>query len=550
MEDLHKLDKPELVRLLSESQKALALNEEGEKRQLHDLQVHQIELELQNHELRESQQALELARDSYADLYDFAPVGYLTLDSHGVISKTNLTAAALLGIARGELSGKPFATYVAKASKSRFYHHLKSSCAENGDNVVTEIELRPRVGSPRQIQLESIPQVSENGERVSRTVMVDITARKQAEEHYRLANTVLENTPEGVMVTDLDLRIIMVNPAFTKTTGYSRKEAIGQTPRLLQSGRHDKAFYNVMWEQLQNRGKWAGEIWNRNKNGEIYPEWLIISEIRDADGNVTHYAGTFNDVASQAHIRERLHKLAYYDPVTALANRELLQDKFQTLLSLSKRHNKLLALLFLDLDQFKQVNDTLGHLIGDELLKETAGRLLGCVRETDIVARLGGDEFIVLLTDLPHQEDIEVVAEKIVNAFEVPFILEGKELYVTTSVGISICPNDGVDFTTLVRNADAAMYKVKKAGRNNFQFFKASLTEIATERVLLASHLHRAIEKGQLQLHYQPQISISTGALVGIEALARWNHPEFGMVPPTKFIAVAEETGYIPMALS
>ena len=306
-----------------------------------------------------------------------------------------------------------------------------------------------------------------------------------------------------------------------------------------------KPCYQDIWKHLDKEGKWEGEIWNRRKNGESYPEWLILSEIRDTAGHLTQYVGVFSDITSQARIRERLHRLAYYDPLTDLPKRELLYEKFDTLRPLTKRHHDLLALLFLDLDHFKQVNDTLGHLAGDELLQETARRLRGCVRETDIVVRLGGDEFIVLLTDLKHQAEIEKVAGKITNVFESPFILHGTEFYVTASIGISIYPRDGEDITALIKNADTAMYDAKEAGRNNFQFFKASLTDSAKQRVLLSSHLHRAIENRQLQLHYQPRMSIHKGQVVGVEALIHWKHPLFGAVPPERFISVAEETGYI-----
>lgn len=546
MKDLHKLDKPDLIRLLRDSQQALAADRNEEKRLYHDLQVHQIELELQNRELRETHGALELARDRYADLYDFAPVGYLTLDTKGVITEINVTGSALLEAPRPTLLGAPFVHYVDRASQALFFNHLKRSREQSEiGNVVTEIALQLNSGMPRLVELESRAWSQDNEAFFIRTAMLDVTIRKQAEEHYRLASAVLESTPEGIIVTDLDEVITMVNPAFSIITGYSRDEVLGQTPDFLKSGREGKAFYAEMWARLSKEGKWEGELWNRRKNGEIYPQWLMISEIRNALDEVTHYVGVFNDITSQQHIRERLHQLAYSDPVTGVANREMLQDKFDTLLSLSQRHQSLLAVLFLDLDKFKQVNDTFGHIIGDKLLKETADRLLSCVRKADIVARQGGDEFVMVLTDLMHQDEIKVVAEKIVYAFETPFMLEQNEVYVTASIGISICPRDGDDFPTLLRNADAAMYNAKEAGRNNFQFFRASLADTATERLMLSRDLRRAIEQQQIAIYYQPMISMHDGQLIGIEALARWNHPEFGAVAPQMFITVAEETGYI-----
>jgi PAS domain S-box-containing protein len=396
--DLQLLDKKELIRLLTQSHAALASDGRKEKQLLHDLQVHQIELGLQNRELCEAQRELEQARDRYADLYDFAPVGYLSLDRQGLILEANLTAANLLGSTRQALIGRPFGSHIAPQSKSLFQEHLRRAKASSGANVVTELALNRPLDSPRHIRLESAAGLPDKS-RTLATVMVDISERVKAEEQLHLANAVLQSSPEGIMITDTQHRIVRINPAFTRITGYTEEETLGKTPDLLKSGLQEQAFYRQIWRRLEQDGKWEGEIWNRRKQGDIYPERLIICELRDSAGVLTNYLGIFSDITVQAQTRERLHRLAYYDPLTGLPNRELLYEKFDTLKPFSKRHHDLLAVLFLDLDNFKQVNDTLGHMAGDQLLRETAKRVRGCVRETDFLVRLGGDEFLVLLTD-------------------------------------------------------------------------------------------------------------------------------------------------------
>jgi len=542
--DLQTLDKSELVRRLTASYAALSADGRKEKQLLHDLQVHQLELELQNRELSETQLELERARDRFADLYDFAPVGYLSLNRQGLILEANLTAASMLESTRQTLIEQPLSGHIAPQSRPLFHAHLRRVKASSGANVVTELTLNRPTDKPRQVRLESNPGLPDKSCPLG-TVMVDISERIRAEEQLHLASSVLESSPEGIMITDSARRIVRINPAFTQITGYTEAEALGKTPDILKSGLQDKAFYREIWRRIEQEGKWEGEIWNRRKQGGIYPEWLIISEITNPAGVLTHYTGIFSDITEQARIRERLRRLAYYDALTDLPNRGLLYEKFNTLKPISKRHRNLMAVLFLDLDNFKQVNDTLGHSAGDQLLRETAKRLRGCVRETDLLVRLGGDEFLVLLTDLHHRTEIEKVAGKITAVLETPFSLQDTELYVTASIGISVFPRDGENLTLLIEYADAAMYDAKAAGRNNFQFFKANLSETAKERVLLSSHLHRAIESGQLQLFYQPQVSLQRGQVVGVEALLRWNHPTLGMIPPEKFIPVAEQTGYI-----
>jgi len=302
--------------------------------------------------------------------------------------------------------------------------------------------------------------------------------RRMVQEALQLAAKVIDNTPDGVMITDADRHIRSINPAFTTTTGYSEAEVLGQTPRLLASGRHDAAFYQEMWREITQHGRWQGEIWNRRKNGEIYLEWLNIVAIRDAQGRVLHYAGIFSDIVTQEHVRQRLHSLAYYDVLTDLPNRELFHDRLYNALVQARREQRILALLFLDVDRFKPVNDTHGHAVGDALLRVIADVLRLCVRESDTVARLGGDEFTIILTSLAGPADAVQVADKIIAAFARPFQVAGRQLSVGVSIGIALFPTDGHDEAMLLRNADVAMYAAKQAGRNNYQRFRPQMAAL------------------------------------------------------------------------
>jgi len=380
-------------------------------------------------------------------------------------------------------------------------------------------------------------------------VIRDVTEHRLAEQELRIAATAFESQ-ECMFITDADNVIQRVNKAFIETTGYSAEEAVGQKPSILKSGRHDAAFYQILRETLLRDGYWRGEIWNRRKNGEIYPEWQTISVVRGADGQITHYISAFSDISKHKEAEEQIRDLAFYDPLTKLPNRRLLLDRLHQALALSARSDEQGALLFIDLDHFKSINDTQGHPVGDLLLIEVANRLQSCVREGDTTARLGGDEFVVLLEGLDPDEptaaaQAETVGEKIRETIGQPYLLNGHEHHSTTSIGITLFRGPVRTMEEMLKRADVALYQAKAAGRNTLRFFDPAMQAAVTARVTLESDLRRAVsEQEQFLLYYQAQVD-SSGRLIGAEALVRWRHPERGMVSPAEFIPLAEESGLI-----
>jgi len=363
--------------------------------------------------------------------------------------------------------------------------------------------------------------------------------------HLRLADRVFESTLEGVMVTNAEGIIERVNPAFSTLTGYSSEEVVGCNARILSSGRQSAEFYREMWRQIKETGAWQGEIWNRRKNGEHYLEHLTISGIADEKGRHTHYAAIFADITQRKQAEARLAYLATHDVLTGLPNRALFEERLAQAVLRAQRTNRRLAVLFLDLDRFKLVNDTFGHAVGDELLRLVAERLKQAVRESDTVARLGGDEFTLIIEDILVLHQIVHVAQKLVDTVGAPYEIGGRELYVTPSVGISIYPDDALEPKSLQLNADRAMYSAKEAGKNGFRFFTQEANTELDERLQLESDLRRAIDQHELAVHYQPKVDLMTSALVGMEALVRWQHPSLGLLVPDRFISIAEESAMI-----
>jgi diguanylate cyclase (GGDEF)-like protein/PAS domain S-box-containing protein len=383
-------------------------------------------------------------------------------------------------------------------------------------------------------------------------LQLEATARAQADAALResehrlvLARQVFDSTAESIMMTDADANIVAVNPAFEQITGYREAEVLGQNPRLLRSGRHDSAFFGEMWAALARDRKWRGEIWNRRKNGEVYPERISISAVRDEAGQVSAYVSVSSDLSALMAAHHQLDFLSNHDALTLLPNRSLLGDRLQQAIAASRQVGNQLALLLFNVDRLARINDSLGHAAGDLLLREIGRRAGAIAGPTDTVARLSGDEFVLLLTGCADTDDIIACAHRLIDAISQPLAIGGHDVVVTASVGISIYPRDGATPGDLLKGADVALAQMKEAGRNGFRFFKGEMNAQALRWLSLETHLRRAIERSELALHYQPQVSHADGRIVGMEALLRWSSPELGPVPPGDFIPLAEDTGLI-----
>ncbi|MFW6379425.1 MAG: EAL domain-containing protein [Guyparkeria sp.] len=377
-------------------------------------------------------------------------------------------------------------------------------------------------------------------------VVTDIHDRHEIEERERLMAKVIENTREGVLITDRDQVILEVNPAFSVLTGYRAEDVVGRTPELLASGQHDRRFYERMWQSLERDGHWQGEIWNRRKNGEIFPEILSISTVTDQEGNITHYVGLFVDISRQKENESKLDFLAHHDPLTGLPNRLMMMARLEQLIDVARREGSEIAVLMVDLDRFKDVNDSLGHAVGDQLLIKVSERLRERFPQTDTIARLGGDEFAMAITDIDSTTSVGELANEVINALGEPWELtKGQQVRVLASVGISLHPHNAASPLGLMQQADTALYRAKDEGRGTFRFFSDEMTDAARDRVTLELQLRQAIDNDELRLVFQPQTRIDDHGLHGAEVLVRWQHPTDGLIPPDRFIPVAETTGLI-----
>ncbi len=425
-------------------------------------------------------------------------------------------------------------------------HHQR---ALQGDIITFELEISSFKGKRRWLEITLSPQFDAYQRGIASIALAtDISERKNIELDLRIAAIAFESQ-DTMLITDNAGIIVRVNKAFTESTGYSAEESVGQKTSLLKSGRHDADFYAAMWADIMILGSWHGEIWDRRKNGEVYPVWLSITAVKSSDGNIhTHYICTHTDITERKLVEEQVKQLAFYDPLTQLPNRRMLQERFKYISGINRRKNKeqSLALMMLDLDRFKSVNDSFGHLAGDELLKQVAERITARLREVDMVARLGGDEFVVLLENITHPEDAAFVAKDIIADLSQLFNLtQSNDVQIGASIGISLYPQHGDSLDILMDRADTALYKAKDSGRGCFAYFSEDMTQIARARMDMEIRLRKGIEQQELRVFYQPQVDIISGRIVGAEALVRWQDPVNGLIQPVQFIGIAEETGLI-----
>jgi len=495
-------------------------------------------------ERKQAEAELERQRSLLGAIVDHAPSLIYMFDTEGRLRLGNRLFEKVIGRPRAAVEGQLRESFISPALAVQ-HRHNDELVMQSGQPMRFE-EQAFDGGVQRTYLTTKCPLPGPDGSlRGVLGISTDITEIKQTTEQLRLAGVVMENTADGVMITDARGVILSVNKAFTDITGYTAAEALGQLPSLLRSDRQEPEFYRLMWETLASTGIWRGEIWNRRKNGALFPEWLTINAVLDQEGKPVNYVGVFSDISAIKHSQDELERLAHFDPLTGLPNRTLFHDRLQHALERAQRYGQELAVLLLDLDGFKTVNDSLGHPTGDLLLQQAAHRFKECVRVEDTVSRLGGDEFAIILNNLAQGTDAISVVKKLLQALQEPFDLDGTAALVTTSIGIAIAPLDGDTPEALVRNADTAMYGAKEGGRNSYRFYQADMTRRAQERLTQERSLRRALEEGEFEVWYQPKLELADGSLCGAEALLRWRDPARGLVSPAEFIPLAERTGLI-----
>jgi diguanylate cyclase (GGDEF)-like protein/PAS domain S-box-containing protein len=503
---------------------------------------------------RQDEKSLALTSKRMAALIEAIPDAIFFKDGAGRWLLTNEAAKQLFQLHAVDWQGKNEMELAELHPDFRAAHEAclvddEKAWAINGMSLFAETVVDD-LGQSHHFEVRKIPVFDEHGARQSLVIIGrDITEREKSEEALRIAATAFESQ-QGIAITNAQRVIMRVNKAFTTITGYSSEEVIGQNPRILASGRHDSAYYAAMTKALETTGAWQGEIWNRRKNGEVYPEWLAVSAVKNREGLTTHYVAIFTDVSERVSAQAQIDNLAFYDPLTHLPNRRLLLDRLEQALHVSTRHHRKNVLLFIDLDNFKTLNDTRGHFQGDALLIQVAQRLKTCIREGDTVARLGSDEFVLMIEDLSEDDieaatQVEAVADKILRAFVVDFTLDGGAHHCTPSIGITLFGGETLEGSEQpLKRAELAMFQAKAAGRNTMRFFDANMQAEVSARATLEADLREAVQKQQFVVYYQPQV-VGAGRITGLEALVRWQHPQRGMVSPGEFIPLAEETGLI-----
>ncbi|MBD9362134.1 EAL domain-containing protein [Methylomonas fluvii] len=480
-------------------------------------------------------------------IVDGSPEATLLVGENGVIKLANPPAAKTFIYTLDELIGLTVEALVPERARAKHPEQRARFLEENKARPMSASRSLTAIrGDGTEFPVEiSLTPIDIDNRRYIIVSVLDISERKRLEHEMQLMAMIYQAIGEAVMVADADNRIIAINEAFTRLTGYTAEDAIGYSTDILKSGRHDPDFYQTMWHSLLQTGHWQGEIWNKRKNGDIYQEWLVINTIYGEHGEVERRVAMFSEITEQKHVEQTIWRQANFDPLTDLANRRMFQDRLNQEIKKAQRDKNSLAVMLLDLDRFKEINDTMGHGMGDILLKDTARRILSCVRNVDTVARLGGDEFTIILGELDSQTSIDRVAQAILHQLAEPFRLGEELAYISVSIGITFYPQDALEAEQLIKNADQAMYSAKQQGRNRYNFFTSEMEQTAQNRMRLTSDLRQALANQEFCLFYQPIIELSNGKMHKAEALIRWQHPTRGMISPAEFIPLAEETGLI-----
>jgi diguanylate cyclase (GGDEF)-like protein/PAS domain S-box-containing protein len=504
--------------------------------------------------------ALRNTRQQLIEIIEFLPDATFVVDRNDKVVIWNRAMEQMTGVTKNDMIGKGDYEYALPFYGYRRPHlldlldHSDDDLAAKYSNIRRTGEILdaetfcPALygGQGAHVWVTGVPLYDASGQRVGAIESIrDISARKQSEEYLRKLTHGIEHSASAVMITDVHGTIEYVNLKFTQLTGFAADEAVGRTPRILKSEATPREVFDDLWKTILEGHEWRGEILNRRRTGEVYWSIASINPLHDDRGVITHFIANFEDINERKNAESTIERLAYYDPLTDLPNRRMLQDRLDQAMKRSRRQETGMALIYLDLDRFKHINDSLGHPAGDKLLREMANRFTAILRDDDIVCRLGGDEFAVIMHDIHHDQDAVPVARKLIAAAAEPMVLDGHEVAVSGSAGIALFPKDGNDVKTLEKHADIALYHAKEEGKNTFRFYSEELNKRISDRIHLEQGLRRILERQELELLYQPKVSVATGRVSGVEALVRWNSPEFGLVSPLRFIPLAEETGLI-----
>lgn len=485
------------------------------------------------------EESLRSSEEKLRSLYELAPLGITLTDMAGRYIEFNEAFRAICGYSVDELRALDYWELTPKEFEQE--EMLQLGLLERlGCYGPYEKQYRRKDGSLISINLNGRLVVGSDGQRYIWSIVEDISKRKQSEAKLQLAASVFSHAREGIMITDASSTIIEVNDTFSLITGYSREEVLGKNPRIFQSGRHSAEFYKVMWQELMENNHWTGEIWNRRKNGEVYAEILTISAVRDTTGRTQHYVALFTDITPMKEYAQQLEHIAHYDALTTLPNRVLLADRLQQAILQTERRKYALAVIYLDLDGFKAINDTHGHETGDELLITVSQRMKEALREGDTLARIGGDEFVAVLVDLEQIADCEPVLSRLLETASAPVLVDDIKLHVSASIGVTFYPQDNVDADHLIRHADQAMYVAKQSGKNRYHLFDVQHDASIKTQGELLDRIHLAHQRNEFVLYYQPKVNMQTGEVIGAEALIRWQHPKDGLLFPLAFLPIIE----------